>query len=145
MKEPVELTVSECLGLLGEGVVGRVALSTRVGPRIVPVNYAMHNSAIVFRTAPYSELGSHGPGSEAAFEVDHLDYERQQGWSVVALGRLEELAPEEVEELHKAWDPQPWAAGHRNFYLKLVWREVSGRRLGTDLSRASMTPVRGAM
>src|SRR5688572_3607376 len=55
MKEPVELTVSECLGLLGGGVVGRVALSTRLGPRIVPVNYAMYDGAIIFRTSPYSE------------------------------------------------------------------------------------------
>ena len=72
MKEPVELTVSECLGLLGEGVVGRVALSTPIGPRIVPVNYAMYDDAIIFRTSPYSELGSHGSGSQAAFEIDQL-------------------------------------------------------------------------
>ena len=142
MKEPVELTVSECLGLLGGGVVGRVALCTRIGPRIVPVNYAMYDSAIVFRTTPYSELGSHGPGSEAAFEVDHLDYEHQQGWSVVALGRLEELSPEEFDDLRKVWEPRPWAAGPRNFFLKLVWRELTGRRLGNDWSRSSMMPVR---
>ncbi|MFL6001332.1 MAG: pyridoxamine 5'-phosphate oxidase family protein [Nocardioides sp.] len=142
MKEPVELTVSECLGLLGGGVVGRVALSTPLGPRIVPVNYAMNGSAIVFRTAPYTELGSHGPGSAAAFEVDHLDYERQQGWSVVALGRLEEMTTEEVDDLREIWEPRPWAAGHRNFFLKLVWQEISGRRIGNDWSRSSMMPVR---
>jgi len=142
MKEPVELTVSECLGLLGGGVVGRVALSTPLGPRIVPVNYAMHGSAIVFRTTPYSELGSYGPRSEAAFEIDHLDYEHQQGWSVVALGRLEEMSPEEVDDLREFWEPRPWAAGHRNFFLKLVWRELSGRRIGNDWSSSSMMPVR---
>jgi uncharacterized protein len=142
MKEPLELTVSECLDLLAGGVVGRVALSTRVGPRIVPVNYSVHDGAIVFRTSPYSELGSNGPGSEAAFEIDHLDHERQQGWSVVALGRLEELPPDEIDDLRTRWDPRPWAGGHRNFYLKLVWREISGRRLGNDWSRSSMMPVR---
>jgi uncharacterized protein len=142
MKESVELTVSECLGLLHGGVVGRVGLSTRVGPRIVPVNYAMHKEAIVFRTTPYSELGSNGPGNEAVFEIDHLDYEHHQGWSVVATGRLEAMPPEEVEELRRAWDPQPWAAGQRNLYLKLAWRELSGRRLGSDWSRSSMMPAR---
>ena len=142
MKEPMELTVNECLDLLDGGVVGRVALSTPLGPRIVPVNYAMYDGAIVFRTTPYSELGTHGPRSEAAFEVDHLDYEHHQGWSVVALGRLEELAPEEVDDLRKVWEPRPWAAGHRNLFLKLVWRELSGRRIGNDWSRSSMMPVR---
>ncbi len=142
MKEPMELTVNECLGLLDGGVVGRVAFSTPLGPRIVPVNYAMYDGAIVFRTTPYSELGTHGPRCEAAFEVDHLDHEHHQGWSVVALGRLEELPPEEVDDLRKVWEPRPWAAGHRNLFLKLVWRELSGRRIGNDWSRSSMMPVR---
>jgi hypothetical protein len=48
---------------------------------------------------------------KAAVEVDHPDYEHQQGWSVVALGRLEELAPEEVDDLGKVWEPRPWAGG----------------------------------
>lgn len=142
MKEPFELTISECLDLLSGGVVGRVAFSTALGPRIVPVNYAIHDGAIVFRTSPYSELGSHGPGIEVAFEVDHIDYDRHQGWSVVATGRVEALSPEEVQDLRRAWEPQPWAAGHRNLYLRLEWREVSGRRLGNDWSRSSMMPVR---
>ena len=142
MKEPMELTVNECLGLLDGGVVGRVAFSTPLGPRIVPVNYAMYDGAVVFRTTPYSEIGTHGPRNEAAFEVDHLDYEHQQGWSVVALGRLEELGPEEVDDLRKVWQPRPWAAGHRNLFLKLVWRELSGRRIGSVWSRSSMMPVR---
>lgn len=142
MKEPVELTVSECQDLLDGGVVGRVALSTPLGPRIVPVNYVMHEGAIVFRTTPYSELGSYGPGSEVAFEVDYLDYEHQQGWSVVALGRLEEPDLGEVGELRRLWEPRPWAGGLRNLHLKLVWRELSGRRLGNDWTRSSMMPVR---
>ena len=48
MNEPVELTVDECLELLERGVFGRVGLSTPMGPRIVPVNYAMYDDAIVF-------------------------------------------------------------------------------------------------
>jgi uncharacterized protein len=142
MKDLVELTVRECLDLLEGGVVGRVAMSTPLGPRIVPVNYAMYDGAIIFRTSPYSELGSRGPGSEAAFEIDHLDHERQQGWSVVALGRLEALSTEEMEDLRKLWEPRPWAGGMRNLHLKLEWREISGRRLGHDWTRSSMMPVR---
>ena len=94
---------------------------------------------------PTASSGATDRGSEAAFEVDHLDYEHQQGWSVVALGRLEELSPEEVDDLRKVWEPRPWAAGHRNFFLKLVWRELSGRRLGNDWSQSSMMPLRRAL
>lgn len=49
--------------LLVDGVVGRVARATPVGPRIVPVNYLVHEDAIVVRTAPYSRLNGPSPFS----------------------------------------------------------------------------------
>lgn len=130
MSEPVELTQRECLDLLTGGVMGRIAVTTPGGPRIVPVNYAVNDGAIFIRTSPYSELATYGPRNEAAFEIDHFDYDRHQGWSVVALGRLAVLEPEELEDVRRIWEPRPWAGGHRNLYLRLPWREVSGRRVG---------------
>ena len=141
MPEPVELTTSECLDLLSAGVVGRVAVSTPGGPRIVPVNYAMSEGAIIIRTSPYSELATHGPTNLAAFEIDHFDYERHLGWSVVALGRIQTLPAAELADLRKVWEPRPWAGGHRNLYLKLTWREVSGRRIGDEAPLSSTMPV----
>lgn len=146
MNEPIELTVEECLELLAGGVVGRVALSTPIGPRIVPVNYAIDGDSIVFRTTPYSLLGSYGWNVEIAFEIDNIDYDRHQGWSVVAVGRAEIVDdPEDVRRIRENWDPRPWAAGPRNLYLRLVWRDVTGRRLGGDWSRSTMMPVRRAL
>ena len=143
MTAPVELTIEECLELLSGGVIGRVALSTPVGPRIVPVNYAMFGDAIVFRTAPYSELGTYGWNNELAFEVDHIDYERHQGWSVVVLGRAELIEDaDELRRIKQSWDPRPWAGGQRNLYLRLTWRDVTGRRIGADWDRDSLMPVR---
>jgi nitroimidazol reductase NimA-like FMN-containing flavoprotein (pyridoxamine 5'-phosphate oxidase superfamily) len=143
MTTPVELTIEECLELLSGGVIGRVALATPVGPRIVPVNYAMYGEAIVFRTAPYSELGTYGWNTELAFEVDHIDYDKHQGWSVVAFGRAELVDdPAELKQIRDNWDPRPWAGGQRNLYMKLVWRDITGRRLGGDWDRATMMPVR---
>lgn len=138
-----EMTTSECLEMLRAGVVGRVAVSTPVGPRIVPVNYAMHEDAIVFRTAPYSELGTYGWNTDVAFEIDHIDYEKHQGWSVVAIGRAELVEdPDEVADIRRSWDPRPWAEGQRHLYLRLTWRDVSGRWVGKDWDRAAATPVR---
>ena len=62
----------------------------------------MVDDAIVFRTTPYSELASYGPGEEAAFEIDNVDYSRQTGWSVVAFGRLERVDPSELDDLERA-------------------------------------------
>ncbi len=143
MTAPVELTIEECLELLSGGVIGRVALSTPVGPRIVPVNYAMFGEAIVFRTAPYSELGTYGWNNELAFEVDHIDYDKHQGWSVIVLGRAELIEdPDELRRIKDSWDPRPWAGGQRNLYVKLTWRDVTGRRIGQDWDRDTLMPVR---
>jgi nitroimidazol reductase NimA-like FMN-containing flavoprotein (pyridoxamine 5'-phosphate oxidase superfamily) len=140
---PVELTREECLDLLRGGVVGRVAMTTPDGPRIVPVNYAVHDHDIVFRTAPYSELGRQPSGTELAFEIDHLDHDNHRGWSVLALGRAEVVDdPDEVGDIRRTWDPRPWASGSRNLYVRLRWRELTGRRLGDDWSYASMLPHR---
>jgi len=131
--EPVELSVEECLALLRSNDVGRVAFTTPSGPRIVPVNYAMHDETIVFRTTPYSELGSHGPKSKVAFEADQLNYAKHEGWSVVAVGTAEVVEdPDEVHRIKVGWDPEPWAAGARHLYLRLRWRDITGRRLGHE-------------
>ena len=146
MSEPVELTVEECLELLSGGIVGRVAMCTPMGPRIVPLNYAMYDDAIVFRTTPYSELGTYGSNTDLAFEIDHLDYEKQEGWSVVAIGRASLVEDaDELREIRAGWDPTPWAAGRRHLYIRLRWRDITGRRLGGDWTRGSMMPVRRAL
>jgi nitroimidazol reductase NimA-like FMN-containing flavoprotein (pyridoxamine 5'-phosphate oxidase superfamily) len=143
MNTSTALSASESRELLEGGVVGRLAMATPVGPRIVPVNYAVHGDSIVFRTAPYSELSTYGWNTDLAFEVDHLDFETHQGWSVVAVGRAHVVDdPDEVQRIRSHWDPRPWAPGSRNLYVKLTWRELSGVRLGDDWTRATMLPHR---
>ena len=129
----VELTIEECLAHLSGGEVGRVAMSTPMGPRIVPLNYAMYDDAIVFRTTSYSELGTYGADTDLAFEIDQLDYETHQGWSVVVIGRAELIVdPDEIHAIRAGRDSDPWAGGHRHLYLKLRWRDITGRRLGGE-------------
>jgi uncharacterized protein len=128
---PRELSQPECVHLLSAGVVGRVAMSAPDGPRILPVNYAVHDGAIVFRTSPYSQMTSHGWDTELAFEVDELDHGTLQGSSVVARGRGRVVQdPDEIAGIRAAWDPRPWAGGSRSVYVKLPWRELTGRRVG---------------
>lgn len=126
----VELTQAECKELLQTEVVGRVAMTTPDGPRVLPVNYTFHEDSIIFRTSPISLVGRYGWGAEIAFEVDSIDKEARLGWSVVAVGpgvRIDDQ--EEVREIRQGWDPTPWADGRRWLYLKLKVRELTGRRM----------------
>lgn len=125
-----ELSAEECRLLIVEGGVGRVAFRSLKRLEIVPVNFQVSGDSIVFRTTPYTELGLHGPGSDAVIEVDQLDAEQQTGWSVVARGRLHVVTdPAENSAIRLGKDPQPWAGGTRRLYMKLPWRELTGRRL----------------
>jgi nitroimidazol reductase NimA-like FMN-containing flavoprotein (pyridoxamine 5'-phosphate oxidase superfamily) len=140
---PAVLSPEECRDLLSAEVVGRVALATSKGPRIVPVNYALDGDAVVFRTSAYSEVGVHGRDAELAFEVDQVDHERHQGWSVVVVGHASVVDdPEDVARIRRNWDPRPWAGGSRNLLIRLPWREISGRRVGEDWTPDRMTPYR---
>ena len=131
MPESVELSTEDCQRLLRARTVGRVAVSTPGGPHIVPVNYVVSGDAVIFRTSPYSVLGSHARNSLLAFEVDHLDPGQDGSWSVVARGRCEFIDdPRELDAQDDAKRPKAWVAGSRNLFLRLPLTEVSGRSLG---------------
>jgi hypothetical protein len=143
MAEPMELTRQECERLLRGGVVGRAAVSTPTGPHIVPVNYSVVDDAIVFRTSPYSVLGTHGRNAQIAFEVDCLDYENYSGWSVVAHGRGDAVTdPDELAQIREQWPARPWADGHRHLHLRIRWTELTGRGLGNGWTPGNETSVR---
>jgi len=143
MAESRDLSSVECEQLLRAGVVGRIAVSTPSGPHILPVNYSVVDDAIIFRTTPYSVLGTYGRNAQLAFEVDYFDYEDHKGWSVLARGRGDAVSdPDEIRHIRQEWEPRPWADGQRNLYFKLRWAELTGRRLGNGWSHNNEVPVR---
>jgi nitroimidazol reductase NimA-like FMN-containing flavoprotein (pyridoxamine 5'-phosphate oxidase superfamily) len=46
------LDEAECLRLISAGGVGRIGYSGRYGPTVLPVNFALSEQAVVFRTGP---------------------------------------------------------------------------------------------
>jgi hypothetical protein len=138
-----ELDMDECERLLASGVAGRVAVATPDGPHIVPINYSVHERSVVFRTSPYSVLGTYGRGAQLAFEIDHIDYDRHQGWSVVVRGRGDVVADlDEQRAIEADWPPRPWAEGVRTMMFRIPFDEVSGRRLGNRGAGEAQLPRR---
>ncbi|WP_030450180.1 pyridoxamine 5'-phosphate oxidase family protein [Herbidospora cretacea] len=86
------LTADECLALIALGGVGRIAFTGSHGPTILPVNYRLDDGRIVFtaRTggAMDDDLRTHVDDLEivVAFEVDAVDPEHREGWSVLVQG-----------------------------------------------------------
>jgi uncharacterized protein len=143
MSELAVLSEEKCRELLRAGVIGRIALCSPQGPQIFPVNYAVHEDAVVFRTTPYSVLGTSAWQTRLAFEVDHMDYERHAGWSVVACGPGSRLDPgPALDEIVHEWNPRPWVSGTRPLYVRLRWDSLTGRRVGEGWTHDNELPVR---
>lgn len=121
----------ECLRLLGADDVGRLAVNDRGTPIIFPVNYRLDGEAIVFRTDPGTKL-NRGPCAPASFEIDAFDRQTCSGWSVLAVGRLEEVTRYDARTLERvhALPVAPWAGGEKAHWMRLVPTRITGRRVG---------------
>jgi nitroimidazol reductase NimA-like FMN-containing flavoprotein (pyridoxamine 5'-phosphate oxidase superfamily) len=125
------LGVDECWSLLAAENVGRLAVIRGDTPLVTPINYAVDGRTIVFRTDPGTKFHQ-GPRSKVAFEIDGLDHAAQHGWSVVAVGFLNEVTPDEAAALARAQQlaVQPWAGGKKRHVMRLTPSSVTGRRVG---------------
>jgi hypothetical protein len=94
------------------------------------VNYTWRDGSVIFRTAAYNSLAATLKDAAAAFEVDELDEFLESGWSVLAVGRAR--AVEDPDELADLWGegiPEPWAAGTRALFIRMVPKQITGRRV----------------
>jgi nitroimidazol reductase NimA-like FMN-containing flavoprotein (pyridoxamine 5'-phosphate oxidase superfamily) len=119
----------ECLALLAADEIGRLAVTAGGTPLIFPVNYVLDGSAIVFRSAAGFKLN--GSRGKACFEIDGFDHGTRRGWSVVAVGRLEEVTRHDGREHSRiaSLDVDPWAGGEKEHWLRLVPDRITGRRV----------------
>ncbi|WP_454345464.1 pyridoxamine 5'-phosphate oxidase family protein [Streptomyces canus] len=124
-----DLGPDECRARLSTHGVGRVAVSTPDGPAVLPVNYAVVDDAIVFRTRPGSAPAA-AVGADVAFEVDHVNEIMSQGWSVLAVGPARAVTdPDEVRRLADRARTDPWAGGERELWVSIRPRSLTGRRI----------------
>lgn len=125
-----ELDRDECLRLLGTVSVGRVGLLVDGRPEILPVNYAVDDETVVFRTAEGTVLNQ-AAMQIVAFEADQIDEATQTGWSVLAQGVALDIgdAIDTRSERLRALSLVSWAPGRRHRWFRLNADRLSGRRL----------------
>ena len=123
------LAVEECWRLVEAEEIGRVAVLVDGIPEIYPVNHAVDDHSIIFRTDPGSKLRGIVRSPMVCFEVDAIDPATQRGWSVMVKGRATELAaPTEIARA-KALPLRYWARGEKSHWISIEPLEVSGRRI----------------
>jgi nitroimidazol reductase NimA-like FMN-containing flavoprotein (pyridoxamine 5'-phosphate oxidase superfamily) len=129
------LDEAECLRLIEPGGIGRLAFDGRFDLTVLPVNYKLHDGAILFRTAQDSptdedlRTGIAHADYRVAFEVDDFDPQAREGWSVLVQGPAHHLdsAGERAEAL--AAGVEPWPGGAREHFIRITPARITGRRI----------------
>lgn len=136
------LSTDACFDLLRGATVGRLAISIRDRPDIFPINYVVDRGGIVFRTAEGTKLAAAVLGRGVAFEIDGLDSDAGEAWSVIVKGNAVEI--EGMYELIDALDLPlfPWHASPKHRFVRIEPVAITGRRFHVVEPEAWMDPVR---
>jgi nitroimidazol reductase NimA-like FMN-containing flavoprotein (pyridoxamine 5'-phosphate oxidase superfamily) len=120
-----ELTREECMRLVAQHSIGRLAYAVPGTPPVVlPLNYVVDEDIIVFRSDPGTKLDMASRVS-VSFQVDSYDPAHRTGWSVLIRGIAVEADGAELAHLHL----EPWAGGDKEHWVRVLPFEVSGRRI----------------
>lgn len=116
-----------CWNLLRSADVGRLAVAIKDQPDIFPVNFVVDHGTVVFRTAEGTKLAAAVLGRAVAFEVDGLDREVGEAWSVVIKGKATEL--HRMIEIFEATDLPlfPWLTSPKPRFVRIVPESITGR------------------
>ena len=116
----------ECLTLLGSVRLGRIALTNRALPIILPVAFATMDSDLVFRVGEGAIAKAADMQQVVCFEADWADHSLAAAWSVTAIGQLFTLRhPSDLEQAMRL-DLEPWTADCDTF-VGLRPQLLSGR------------------
>jgi nitroimidazol reductase NimA-like FMN-containing flavoprotein (pyridoxamine 5'-phosphate oxidase superfamily) len=137
------LDEAECLRLISPGGIGRIAFTGRYGLTVLPVNYKLHDGAIVFRTAQDSPTGedlrtgiAHAE-YQVAFEIDQVDPQTREGWSVLIHGPAHHMSTDAELAVVLESGVEPWPGGDREHVIRITPNTVTGRRLSHRPAAAS--------
>lgn len=121
----VTIDVDGCYELLARCTVGRIALNVAdLGPLVVPVNFVLDGHVVVFRTDAGTKLRALAEGP-VSFQIDHIDHNRHDGWSVLVRGIAYEADDWEIRHV----DLMSWTDGDKEHWVRLVPGAVTGRRI----------------
>jgi nitroimidazol reductase NimA-like FMN-containing flavoprotein (pyridoxamine 5'-phosphate oxidase superfamily) len=129
-----ELSQAECRLLIGITTVGRVGFVIDGRPIVLPVNFRSLSDEsglwIVLLTRPGNVID--GASEHVVFEIDGIDHDHRQGWSVLVQGALHHVDPDMLfERFKQRFDPMAWMPQGRTSWLAIKSRTVTGRRLQT--------------
>jgi nitroimidazol reductase NimA-like FMN-containing flavoprotein (pyridoxamine 5'-phosphate oxidase superfamily) len=122
-----ELAADACWDLLRSNQFGRLAVTVADEPDIFPINYAVQDETLVFRTAQGTKLAALTVNDIVALEID--GYDQRSGWSVVVKGRAHPAHWGTDFDDAAESGVRPWVAAttRKRVFVRIVPAQVSGR------------------
>lgn len=97
-------------------------------PAAFPVNFAVLDEDIVFRTGPGTKLFAALEGAVVGFEVDRIDPVFESGWSVLIHGPSAVMTGDDELLRARRLHLRTWAPGERPHFVRIRSESVTGRR-----------------
>lgn len=120
------LTAAEAVALLGTVGVGRVGITSRALPMVLPVHYTLDGNRIVIRTAQGSTLSDATRDTVVAFEAEGPTDQSWPDWSVHVHGVATHVTDDHHEVAARALPA--WSREHPGHIVSISIDQVSGRR-----------------
>lgn len=126
-----ELSSPQCAELLATSWMGRLAVVVGDHPEIFPVNHAFDPTSgdIAFPSRTGTKLHAAITAPSVAYEVDGVDADDGSGWSVLVIGRAEEIIERhEIDHMIRLRKAR-WAVSEQSRWLRIRSQRVTGRRI----------------
>lgn len=125
-REPTRaLTESECWDRIHAAPYGRIAVAAADEIDVFPINHAVLDGTIVFRTAAGTKLLELTIRQRVVFEIDGAD--DAEAYSVVVKGVAEEFDRDADVLEAEASGATPWAPEPKDRWVRITPTAVTGR------------------
>lgn len=127
----LDITRAECESLLAQTPLGRLGVIIDGRPEIFPVNHVFDRETgrVTFPTNAMTKLHAALNWPFVAFEIDAMDPPDASGWSVLVVGRAEEITDVDDVARLSAQRTAVWRTGDRVHWISIVPEKVTGRRI----------------
>jgi uncharacterized protein len=121
----LKLTEDQCWKLLEGTQHGRLVGVVGGRPDIFPVNIAVRDGSVFFRTAPGTKLAEIAINDNVLIEADGILSD--QAWSVVVRGSARLLETSKEIAAAETLNLSPWVPGLKEQFVKVTPYEINGR------------------
>ncbi|HLN41464.1 MAG TPA: pyridoxamine 5'-phosphate oxidase family protein [Acidimicrobiales bacterium] len=123
-----ELGRDECLTRMATQRLGRLGVVVDGVPLVLPMQFAMEGETVVLQTNQGAKT-LNAPLTSVSFEVDHVDWDKGVGWSVLLQGYGADIssALDQRSEALRSLTVQSWAPPPADRWLKIIPRKITGR------------------